>query len=36
MRERGERYELDFHTSEAIGDGGVLLHLGLLSAEGVA
>lgn len=36
MKNEKERYELDFHASETISDGGVFLHLGLLGAEGVA
>jgi hypothetical protein len=35
-KEEEERYWLDFHTSETISDGGVFLHLGFLSTEGVA
>lgn len=36
-KEKGrEKDELDFHTSKAIGDGGVFLHLGLFGAESVA
>jgi hypothetical protein len=32
---RVQRHLLDLHTGEAVGDGGVLLHLGLLGAERV-
>jgi hypothetical protein len=32
---RGQRHLLDLHAGEAVGDGGVLLHLGLLGAERV-
>jgi hypothetical protein len=35
-KEGEERYWLDFHASETISDGGVFLHLGFLSTEGVA
>jgi len=31
----GDKHLLDLHAGEAVGDGGVLLHLGLLGAERV-
>uniref|UniRef100_A0A0R0I5C6 DNA mismatch repair proteins mutS family domain-containing protein n=1 Tax=Glycine max TaxID=3847 RepID=A0A0R0I5C6_SOYBN len=36
VKKEEKGYELDFHASETIRDGGILLHLGLLRAERVA